>query len=39
MALRGPEERRLTTTHEQPLVLRRRDAVCPACGEALFPPG
>lgn len=39
MALRGPEERTLTTTHEQPLVLRRRYAVCPACGEALSPPG
>jgi predicted RNA-binding Zn-ribbon protein involved in translation (DUF1610 family) len=39
MAPRGPEARRLTTTHEQPLTLRRQYAVCLACGEALFPPG
>jgi predicted RNA-binding Zn-ribbon protein involved in translation (DUF1610 family) len=39
MAVRGPEERTLTTTYEQPVRLRRRYAVCAACGEALSPPG
>ena len=39
MALRGPEERHLTTTYEQPLTMRRHYAVCAACDEALFPPG
>lgn len=39
MAVRGPETRTLTTTHEQPLALRRHYAVCAACGEALSPPG
>jgi predicted RNA-binding Zn-ribbon protein involved in translation (DUF1610 family) len=39
MALRGPEARHLTTTYEQPLTLRRHYAVCPACDEAVFPPG
>ena len=39
MAVRGPEARTLTTSYEQPLVLRRDYAACAACGEALFPPG
>jgi predicted RNA-binding Zn-ribbon protein involved in translation (DUF1610 family) len=39
MAVRGPEARTLTTTHEQPIALRRHYAVCAACGEALSPPG
>lgn len=39
MALRGPEVRRLTTTHEQPLTLRRHYTACAACDAALFPPG
>lgn len=39
MALRGPEARHLTTTHEQPVTLRRHYAACAACGVALFPPG
>ena len=39
MARRGPEARHLTTTYEQPLTLRRHYAVCPACDEAVFPPG
>ena len=39
MALRGPEARHLTTTYEQPLTLWRHYAVCPACDEALSPPG
>ena len=36
---RGPQRRHLTTTHEQPVVLTRSYAVCPACGAGLFPPG
>ena len=39
MHLRGPAVRQLTTTYEQQLTLRRHYAVCPACDEALFPPG
>jgi predicted RNA-binding Zn-ribbon protein involved in translation (DUF1610 family) len=39
MEARGVEVRRLTTTHEQPVTLRRHRAVCPACGAGLFPPG
>ncbi len=39
MQLRGPEARHLTTTYEHALTLRRHYAVCPACDEALFPPG
>lgn len=39
MAIQGPEARHLTTTHEQPLTLRRHYAVCAACDEAVFPPG
>lgn len=38
MAVRGPEERRLTT-YEQVLRLRRHYAVCTACQQAVFPPG
>ena len=36
---RGQQVRHLTTAHEQPVVLRRSYAVCPACGAGLFPPG
>ena len=36
---RGPEARHLTTTYEQPLTLRRHDAVCAACDQAVIPPG
>lgn len=39
LTIRGPATRTLTTTHEQPILLRRHYAVCPACGEAVFPPG
>ena len=39
LALRGPETRHLTTTHEPPLALRRHYAVRAACGAALPPPG
>jgi hypothetical protein len=35
----GREARRLTTTGEQTLTLRRTRARCPACGTGLFPPG
>ena len=38
MQLRGPEARHLITTYEQPLTLRRHDAVCAACDAALVPP-
>ena len=36
---RVQEVRQLTTTHEQPVMLTRHRAVCPACGTGLFPPG
>jgi hypothetical protein len=39
LALRGPEVRHLRTTYEHELALRRHYLRCPACGEALFPPG
>ena len=35
----GERSRRLTTTHDQAVVLTRRYARCPACGAGLFPPG
>jgi len=35
---RGEEERTLTTTYNQPILLRRSYATCPACGAGLFPP-
>ena len=35
----GQEVRRLTTTGDQVLTLRRHRARCPACGTGLFPPG
>jgi YgiT-type zinc finger domain-containing protein len=34
----GPQERTLTTTGDQEVVLSRSYAVCPACGAGLFPP-
>ena len=34
----GQEVRRLTTTGDQVLTLRRHRARCPACGAGLFPP-
>ena len=34
----GQEERTLTTTGNQEVVLKRSYAVCPACGAGLFPP-
>jgi predicted RNA-binding Zn-ribbon protein involved in translation (DUF1610 family) len=32
------EERNLSTDHGQSIRLQRSYAVCPACGETLFPP-
>jgi hypothetical protein len=34
---RGQHRRRLTTSQEQPVVLERPYAECPACGAGLFP--
>jgi hypothetical protein len=39
MAVEGPQTRRLRTTHEQEITLRRRYVRCPACGTGVFPPG
>lgn len=39
MAWEGTRQRRLTTTHNEPLALTRRYARCPRCGTGLFPPG
>lgn len=36
---RGQETRHLRTSYEQDVALRRSYAVCPACGQGLFPPG
>jgi hypothetical protein len=36
---RGQETRHLRTSYEQDVALRRSYAVCPTCGEGLFPPG
>ncbi len=35
----GKRGRTLTTTHDQPVELHRTYAVCPTCGEGVFPPG
>lgn len=35
----GREVRRLATSGDQTLTLRRSRARCPACGAGLFPPG
>jgi uncharacterized protein with PIN domain len=35
---RGTEKRTLTTTYNQPIVLERSYASCPACQAGLFPP-
>ena len=39
MAWEGERTRRLRTTHEQEVVLRRGYTRCPACGTGVFPPG
>ena len=36
---RGEALRRLSTSHGQPVELRRGRGVCPACGAGFFPPG
>ncbi len=36
---RGQHTRELTTSFNQPVRLTRSYAVCPSCGEGLFPPG
>lgn len=36
---RGQQTRELTTYHDRTLTLERSYAVCPSCGEGLFPPG
>ena len=36
---RGEATRRVSTSHDQPIKLRRGRGVCPACGTGLFPPG
>jgi len=36
---RGAKTRQLTTTDNRQITLTRSDAVCPACGTGLFPPG
>lgn len=36
---RGQRTRRLTISGDQTVEVRRRYAVCPACGTGLFPPG
>lgn len=39
LAARGPATRELTTHFDQTLHLKRSYAVCPQCGQGLFPPG
>jgi hypothetical protein len=36
---RGQATRHLQTSYGQEVALRRSYAVCPACGQGLFPPG
>ena len=36
---RGKQSRRLTSQHEQTLVLERSYGECPSCGLGVFPPG
>jgi len=36
---RGQEARHLTTQYDHTLELKRRYAVCPRCGQGIFPPG
>ena len=39
LRLRGQQQRQVTTSHEQPVVLTRSYAECPTCRVGLFPPG
>ena len=36
---RGEKVRKLSTSHDQRIELRRSYGVCPACGTGIFPPG
>ena len=36
---RGQYTRQVTTVHDRTVTLTRSYAVCPTCGEGLFPPG
>ena len=39
LQVHGHRTRYLSTLYDQPLVLRRSYARCPACGQGVFPPG
>jgi hypothetical protein len=39
LVVEGERRRRLRTTQEQEVVLRRCYTRCPACGTGVFPPG
>jgi YgiT-type zinc finger domain-containing protein len=39
LVVEGERTRRLRTTHDREVVLRRSYARCPACGTGVFPPG
>jgi ribosomal protein S27AE len=36
---RGQHTRQMTTAHDRTIRLTRSYAVCPTCGDGLFPPG
>ena len=36
---RGQQTRQVTTAHDRTVTLTRSYAVCPTCGDGLFPPG
>ena len=36
---RGEKVRKLSTSHDQRIELKRSYGVCPACGTGIFPPG
>ena len=36
---RGQQTRQLTSAHDRTITLTRDYAVCPSCGDSLFPPG
>ena len=35
---RGKQSRKLLTNHDREVALKRAYAVCPQCGEGVFPP-
>ncbi len=39
LQVHGRATRHLSTTYEQDIILPRSYAVCPACGQGVFPPG